>query len=178
MSVPNRIMRCCLDKRYKCKYCKKYFYGDRGNWFCSEECRENYYIKKEEEKKKKKENGEEVRRQCLLKMFECMKKYGQDDIDYFISSGGPYPEEYYRIRPYILKRDNLTCFKCQDNKEPCVHHIDQNKNNNDPNNLITLCSKCHAKLPIHCKAKRPLDMDLIEKLKAEAIKRTKQSNLF
>jgi 5-methylcytosine-specific restriction endonuclease McrA len=24
-----------------------------------------------------------------------------------------------------------------------VHHIDQNPNNNDPSNLITLCVRCH-----------------------------------
>lgn len=33
-----------------------------------------------------------------------------------------------------------------------VHHIDLNKKNHDPNNLITLCRSCHSKL--HSKIRR------------------------
>ena len=50
------------------------------------------------------------------------------------------------VRPNILKRDNHTCQKCGLTKRLQIHHIDGNKKNDNPNNLITLCIFCHQKL--------------------------------
>lgn len=49
------------------------------------------------------------------------------------------------LRQSIRQRDNYTCFIC--GKEPSiyVHHIDYNKKNCNPDNLITLCHSCHSK---------------------------------
>jgi hypothetical protein len=49
------------------------------------------------------------------------------------------------LKRSIRQRDNYTCRWC--GKEPaiCVHHIDYDKKNCDPKNLITLCRKCHSK---------------------------------
>lgn len=49
------------------------------------------------------------------------------------------------LRKSIRQRDKYTCQVC--NKEPSiqVHHIDYNKKNNNPDNLITLCRSCHMK---------------------------------
>jgi len=62
----------------------------------------------------------------------------------------PYPREYYQIRSFIKSRDNNTCQICGKNcyrsKHAHVHHIDGDKNNNDQNNLILLCSTCHTKV--------------------------------
>lgn len=59
-----------------------------------------------------------------------------------------YSQEFYDIRYFILKRDNHICQNqnCEHktNNLDC-HHIDYNKQNNNPNNLITLCDSCHAK---------------------------------
>ena len=48
------------------------------------------------------------------------------------------------LKRAIRERDNYICQLCN-----CygytVHHIDYNKKNCNPNNLITLCKKCHAK---------------------------------
>ena len=30
----------------------------------------------------------------------------------------------------------------------CIHHIDYDKKNNNPENLITLCNSCHTKTNI------------------------------
>jgi len=48
------------------------------------------------------------------------------------------------LKHSIRTRD---CFICQICKKHgwVVHHIDYNKKNNNPNNLITLCSNCHSK---------------------------------
>jgi len=57
------------------------------------------------------------------------------------------------LRESIRKRDNFICQECgihQDElggrfKKLDIHHIDYNKYNLEPNNLITLCKSCHAK---------------------------------
>ena len=35
------------------------------------------------------------------------------------------------------------CEWCGSKKNLCVHHIDGNRYNNDMNNLITICKRCH-----------------------------------
>lgn len=35
------------------------------------------------------------------------------------------------------------CELCGNNINLCVHHVDGNRNNNDTNNLLTVCKKCH-----------------------------------
>lgn len=61
-----------------------------------------------------------------------------------------YPKEFNKaLKQSILERDNYTC-QCLDCiieniTDLHIHHIDFNKQNNDPENLITLCNSCHAK---------------------------------
>lgn len=66
----------------------------------------------------------------------------------------PYPEGWVDdLKDSIRKRDNYVCQICgifQDeligfHKKLHVHHIDYNKKNLDPNNLIALCNSCHMK---------------------------------
>lgn len=50
----------------------------------------------------------------------------------------------------IRKRDNFTCQECNFTEKQLgyklgIHHIDYDKQNNNPDNLITLCRNCHAK---------------------------------
>lgn len=48
------------------------------------------------------------------------------------------------LKHSIRTRDSFVCKICEKNGW-MVHHIDYNKKNNNPNNLITLCHKCHSK---------------------------------
>jgi len=74
----------------------------------------------------------------------------------------PYnPEFNDDLRRSIRKRDNYTCQSCgitQDNNGIAldVHHIDFDKKNSNPNNLISLCRSCHAWYNTH-RDKSPLD---------------------
>lgn len=66
-------------------------------------------------------------------------------------SCNPYSLEYLQIRESIRERDNHTCQLCGKTKESdgrklSVHHIDYNKDNCDPRNLITLCNSCNAEV--------------------------------
>ena len=51
-----------------------------------------------------------------------------------------------RLKEIIKKRDNYMCQICfVKDKKLAIHHIDYDKKNCSPENLITLCDKCHAK---------------------------------
>lgn len=53
-----------------------------------------------------------------------------------------------QLRALIKKRDKNTCQnpECKNpHKLLDVHHIDYDKENSNPNNLITICKKCHGK---------------------------------
>lgn len=52
------------------------------------------------------------------------------------------------LRTSIRERDKFVCQICnkkQGNRLHSVHHIDYDKKNCNPNNLITLCISCHMK---------------------------------
>ena len=56
-----------------------------------------------------------------------------------------YPPEWtYKLRLEIRRRDGFTCQNCGKYQRGLdVHHIDGNKWNCDPSNLISLCRSCH-----------------------------------
>lgn len=57
-----------------------------------------------------------------------------------------YPEAFFRVRKQILKRDGGKCLNpgCWGTSSRIsVHHIDYDKNNNNPENLITVCMSCN-----------------------------------
>lgn len=53
-----------------------------------------------------------------------------------------YVRAFEQTRPEILERDNYTCQLCGEPGDN-VHHINYERLNNDPGNLITLCHKHH-----------------------------------
>jgi len=66
-----------------------------------------------------------------------------------------YDKEYFDgLRDFVLARDNYTCQMCgtTDRNKLRVHHKDhngrnvsKNQRNNKPDNLVTVCTSCHAK---------------------------------
>lgn len=70
-----------------------------------------------------------------------------------------YPKVFYKNRKIVLERDDHTCQCCgckadgQKTNQIICHHLDCDKANNSPSNLITLCSQCHNSL--HSKYSKP-----------------------
>jgi len=62
----------------------------------------------------------------------------------------PYSMDWTKtLKRAIRERDNYTCQMCgklQSERAFDVHHIDGDKKNCNPDNLVTLCHNCHAKL--------------------------------
>lgn len=52
------------------------------------------------------------------------------------------------LRRSIRERDHYICQKCSQYGN-VVHHIDYNKQNCNPDNLITLCGRCNTKVNAH-----------------------------
>jgi hypothetical protein len=61
-----------------------------------------------------------------------------------------YPPEFSKsLREKIRRRDGYKCRICRAGAKGVagrVHHIDANKNNNNPPNLILLCKACHGEI--------------------------------
>ena len=70
-------------------------------------------------------------------------------------SAEPYSLDWTRtLRRCVRERDKYTCQMCgklQSDRAFDVHHIDHNKKNNNPVNLITLCKRCHSRVGQHRK---------------------------
>ena len=62
----------------------------------------------------------------------------------FECEGRNYPVFFLKIKMDIKKRDKFKCVCCDKAAKLCVHHIDKNVRNNNPQNLITLCTGCHS----------------------------------
>ena len=95
-------------------------------------------------------HSEETKR----KMSRAMegKQYGEDNPNW---QGGisfdPYPRGWNdTLRESIRERDNFVCQLCGVHQDELdrrlqVHHIDYDKDNLDPKNLVSLCHSCHIK---------------------------------
>ena len=71
---------------------------------------------------------------------------GKDNYNW---NGGtsPYPSGWNPLSKAIKERDNFQCqsTSCKGkSKILLTHHVDFNKKNNNPSNLMTVCKSCHA----------------------------------
>jgi hypothetical protein len=92
--------------------------------------------------------GKKLSEEHIKKLRECHR--GEKS---YLWRGGitknPYPLDWTAtLRRSIRERDNYICQLCsklQGDELFDIHHINYDKNNCNPNNLITLCNSCHMK---------------------------------
>lgn len=127
-----------------CDYCGSTVYrsmaqlsrGKQGNHFCSRECARSYYsrVTRLDTNTVCSFCGKEFHSSLSTKRKYCSRSCWKLGIQ----SSGPI---YYR------KFKGDICNKCGfvpvDKCQLDIHHIDNNKNNNKEDNLITLCANCH-----------------------------------
>lgn len=93
--------------------------------------------------------SEETKKKISLKMIS-LKRTGSNSPHWLGGiSRKNYGQDWTKtLRRSIRERDNYCCRICgklQGDKNFDVHHIDYDKMNCNPNNLITLCRNCHIK---------------------------------
>jgi hypothetical protein len=90
------------------------------------------------------------------KLFKLIdEEFSLKNLSYYLKleKGADFVDTYgsewtTTLKRGIRERDNYTCQLCsaqQKEKAFAVHHIDYNKKNCNPTNLITLCHNCHGK---------------------------------
>lgn len=99
--------------------------------------------------------GREISEEWKKRISEAAKKRFSDPRKHPSWLGGksfePYPIEFNNaLKRQIRTRDDYKCQECgveeaELDRLLCVHHIDYDKENNDPANLISLCIHCHTK---------------------------------
>jgi len=154
-----------------CKQCGKYFIKpvNESIWawnyrhhFCSKKCKNDYQKGKIPHDKGFKKgftpwNKNKKGEYCLPPLsIEHKKKLSISKMGKLNPSwcGGmskpqPYTTDWTdTLKRSIRERDHYTCRVCgkqQGETTFSVHHIDYNKENCSPTNLITLCPNCHSK---------------------------------
>jgi endogenous inhibitor of DNA gyrase (YacG/DUF329 family) len=160
-----------LKEKRNCKICKKEFFVQNreikkgyGN-YCSKKC--HGISLRTGELGKCKNCNKSIWIQPNVNQKFCSMKCSQDfQKKSFLGKNNSawidgrsydkhYLPEFRVIRREISQRDNFKCMLCQIEesklKQHSIHHIDYNKNNNQPSNLITLCVSCHSKTGINRK---------------------------
>jgi len=142
--------------------------------FCSKICTQKFHSKRMAGKKNPNYKNALIQKKCLTCSNEfktflsinsnyCSNKCRQTDHGNKIKAekhpnwkGGigkkSYPYEFNeKLKESMRKRDGHRCQKCFIHQSKLkrkldVHHIDGNKGNLSPQNLISLCESCHIKL--------------------------------
>lgn len=107
-----------------------------------------HYIEKLRVKSTGRKHTEEAKQKLSIAHKNLPKLSGKNHPRWRGGQNKEYPKEFYQIRAFVIERDNSRCQICSRvlSKNQHVHHRDGNRNNNDQDNLLTLCASCHGKV--------------------------------
>lgn len=119
-----------------CENCGEAFKADKKErLYCSQEC---YHDNIEHDYAKGKH--------WTLSKETREKMSGENNHAYIDGrSKEPYGSNWTKVlKNKIKERDGYKCQNCRTMDDLVVHHIDNDKHNNDIDNLVTLCRSCHT----------------------------------
>jgi len=98
-------------------------------------------------------NGKKPARFCSSECNSGWRshRYSGENNPSYCGGKQPYPSNWNRrLKKQIRERDGFKCVLCgkaeiDEGINLAVHHVDYDKNNLDPENLIALCHACHIK---------------------------------
>lgn len=140
-----------------CKVCGKAFVTriDQRQTFCSEKCRHLGHRNRCQVYCAQCGNSLEVRKSRIAKNKSGLCFCNKECKDQAVRLGGikeALPAFYgtgKKVYRRTFPKDKLICRRCGYREFPCsvdIHHIDENHSNNDPANLLPLCTCCHQGL--------------------------------
>ena len=100
----------------------------------------------------------EAKRKDTLRCPVCKKKHASyktmlsrkkhhPEIEMGVGSGNSYKNKHRALGIQTYRRAKKTkCEWCSSTNNLLVHHLDENRYNNNIDNLITLCKRCHQNL--------------------------------
>ncbi len=148
-----------------CKFCGKIFRhkDGKGKKYCCQRCMGLGRTKERTQIVKCVICSKEFKRINALPNKKCCGKKCSDKLHSLKMTGsgntnwqdgiGKSPYEWKfnnKLKNEIRTRDNFRCKLCGNEVKKikgwglAIHHIDYNKQNSNPNNLISLCNKCHG----------------------------------
>jgi hypothetical protein len=71
-------------------------------------------------------------------------------------------KEWKALRTHILTRDEHQCSLCGSSEGLHIHHVNRDKTDDSPENLLTLCGICHAR--VHTELRLPGGQDRVERV--------------
>ena len=144
-----------------CKICGNEIINYQENVVCSKNCLSQYISQLKLNDNNPAWNNKKEKRNCIVcgKEFEYIRKKSNIEQEKIFCSLNCARNKFNNketnlshfhknrfnkfLKNKIKKRDNYSCVMCNSKNKLEVHHIDYNKKNNEENNLITLCKKCH-----------------------------------
>lgn len=94
---------------------------------------------------KKKYCDECMKKRRVMQNMLCRKKKNPN-MEIGVGSGNSYKNKHQPLGIQTYRRAKKEkCEWCGSKKNLLVHHLDENRYNNNLDNLITLCKSCHQK---------------------------------
>lgn len=160
--------RACLDAHNavknarRCATCGKPMPGQRSRQYCSRECWPSVVVREprlcnwcQMEYQPKNCRAQFCTRECAA-AAHSVRMRGKGNGRY--KTGMSYAQWFRDMKPLIIERDDHRCVTCGQPEiikaytrqgQPAertnlqVHHIDGDRSNNKPENLVTMCQSCH-----------------------------------
>ena len=145
----NKDAKCC-SRKCDAKYRKELYKGENNPSWKKPITKKCKWCKKEFKIHRYEQKRKFCSHKCYAKWHGVWQRGKNNPFWANGKSFEPYGLEFNnKLKEQIRQRDNYICQECKYPQEKLgyklhIHHIDYNKQNNNPYNLISLCRNCHS----------------------------------